>query len=312
MAPTFFSQCAAGILLVLSASDLKTAGWKYLRLMALVSIGLAFLAAVLLATREALPGPDPLRWTALTALGVGLVGAGGWLTVLTAQGEAVRPSQRGWTAIAGLACLIASVTAGLRPDITLPGDRAAARLQSVRSTPADTATGVNRPPSANGASEGNAAVGAVGAVAAPDAAAIATTAATLGLGALMLGGVTCGMLLGHRYLTDTDMPIAPLRRLTTIYLVVLALRVVWSLGASWPAWTDSFAPAGGGLWFWIVATVRGGIGLLGAGVFAYMIRDCVKSRATQSATAIFYLSMIFVFLGELAGQYLLRTEGLPV
>ena len=81
---------------------------------------------------------------------------------------------------------------------------------------------------------------------------------------------------------------------------------------AWPIYSGTFAPSGEALWFWVVATVRGGVGLAGAAIFAWMIRDCVKVRATQSATAIFYLSMVFVFLGELAAQYLLRTEGLPV
>jgi hypothetical protein len=58
--------------------------------------------------------------------------------------------------------------------------------------------------------------------------------------------------------------------------------------------------------------IRGGVGVLGTGVFAWMVWDCVKRRATQSATALFYLSMIFVFLGELAGQYLTRTESLAM
>ena len=43
-----------------------------------------------------------------------------------------------------------------------------------------------------------------------------------------------------------------------------------------------------------------------------MVWDCVRRRATQSATALFYLSMLLVFIGELAGQYLMRSESLPL
>ena len=50
----------------------------------------------------------------------------------------------------------------------------------------------------------------------------------------------------------------------------------------------------------------------GTAVFAYMIWDCVRRRSTQSATGILYLTMVFVFIGELTAQYLLRWKGLAV
>ncbi|MEK6644127.1 MAG: hypothetical protein AABZ08_09475 [Planctomycetota bacterium] len=139
-----------------------------------------------------------------------------------------------------------------------------------------------------------------------------SSAVTTILGAGMLGTVTAAMLLGHRYLTDTDMPIAPLRRLAKIYLIVVGLRFVWLGFASIPVFSAGFHPRGDYTWFWLMVCIRGGVGVFGTGVFAWMVWDCVKRRATQSATALFYLSMIFVFLGELAGQYLTRTESLAM
>lgn len=281
MAPTFLAQLAAGCLLVVGISDLRNSGWKYLRLMALVSLGLAFLALLLIARDD----PSALKvWRGLSggnatasmfavmALGAALMQTLIWLFVNAVQAESVQSMQRIWPIIAGVSCLCAAAVIAFQPDLSLPG---------ARQTPLIGTEAIR-------------------------------AAVTTALGALLLGGVTAGMLLGHRYLTDTDMPIAPLRRLTHIYLVTLIARVIWVAALAWPIFSHTFRPSGGPLWFWIVLTIRGGVGLLGAAVFAWMIRDCVKSRATQSATAIFYLSMVFVYLGELAAQYLLRTEGLPI
>ena len=131
------------------------------------------------------------------------------------------------------------------------------------------------------------------------------------LGAALLGVATAGMLLGHRYLTDTDMPIAPLRRLVRIYLAVVGARVVWVAVASVPLWSARFLPTDA-FYFWLALSVRVGVGLVTVAIFAWMVWDCVRRRATQSATALFYLSMLLVFIGELAGQYLMRSESLPL
>lgn len=284
MAPTFFAQCAAGCLLVVGLSDMRSSGWKYLRLMALVSLGMAFLALMLIVWRDAPAGVDAdvwrwysndgpsLRTLALSGLATSLACTILWLIFNAMQADAVRSTQRLWPLIAGIACAIAAAAFACRPDTGLPG------------------SSLDQPLGGDALR-----------------AALATA-----LGAMLLGGVTSGMLLGHRYLTDTDMPIAPLRRLTMIYLTVLALRLAWVAAMAWPLYGGDIHPTGGALWFWVVATVRGGVGLIGAAIFAWMIYDCVKVRATQSATAIFYLSMVFVFLGELAAQYLLRVEGLAV
>lgn len=272
MAPTFFAQLAAGCLLVVGVSDIRNCGWKYLRLMALVSLALAFVALLLygrpLLTAEALT----LDKVTYAALGSTIIFAAVWLFMNSLQREAIRPLQRLWPLISGVACLSAAAALALQPDWSLPSGRYFRLIEDD---------------------------------------AIQNVIATA-LGALVLGGVTAGMLLGHRYLTDTDMPIAPLRRLTNIYLVALIMRLIWVAVLAWPIYGGTFTPSGGAMWFWVVLTIRGGVGLLGAAIFAWMIRDCVKTRATQSATAIFYLSMVFVYLGELAAQYLLRTEGLPV
>ncbi len=134
---------------------------------------------------------------------------------------------------------------------------------------------------------------------------------SIALGAALLGVATAGMLLGHRYLTDTDMPIAPLRGLVRVYLGVVVARIAWVAVASVPLWSTRFHPADS-FYFWLALSVRVGVGLVTVAIFAWMVWDCVRRRATQSATALFYLSMLLVFIGELAGQYLMRSESVPL
>jgi hypothetical protein len=42
-----------------------------------------------------------------------------------------------------------------------------------------------------------------------------------------------------------------------------------------------------------------------------MAHDCIKRRATQSATGILYVAGVLIFIGEIIALYLLRQTGLP-
>jgi hypothetical protein len=53
------------------------------------------------------------------------------------------------------------------------------------------------------------------------------------------------------------------------------------------------------------------VGLVIPAVFIYMAYDCIKRRATQSATGILYVTGILIFIGEIIGLYLLRETRLP-
>jgi len=134
------------------------------------------------------------------------------------------------------------------------------------------------------------------------------------LSALLLGSVTDAWLLGHAYLTATRMTIAPLHRLARILMAAVALRCAVSLAtmAVIGKGLDGMVQAGrlGGVW--IIVGLRAGIGLVLPAVFAYMVADCVRLRSTQSATGILYFTSLFVYVGELAGQYLLGELGWPV
>lgn len=293
MAPAFLAQFAAGCFLAVAVASIRLCSWKYLRLMAAVSLGITFLALLML-VREPNWSGDAYRWPGALGLGVATLLAGIWLVVNAAHGETVRSSQRAWPAAAGVVAMCAAVALVLRPDTLLPA--ASARPVPTNASTSSRVASSLSPPRELGRSS------------IQSAALVGTTV----LGSLLLGLVTASMLLGHRYLTDTDIPITPLRKLAKWYLIVVAARVAWVAAASTPIWSGSYQPASDPVWFWVVVTVRIGVGLGATAVFAYMVWDCVRRRATQSATALFYLSMIFVFLGELAGQYLVRTERLAM
>lgn len=273
MPTAFLAQFSAGCFLAIAISDIHRCGWRYLRLMAIVSIALAFVGLMIFVSGVELAAESLIRPAPMLLAGSLLPGCV-WLFVNAAQQEKVTNAQRVWPGLAGATCLVAAILLASGPDTLLGGSTGSAT----------------------------------------QAGAIALTAAVVNtiLGALLLGVLTSAMLLGHRYLTDTNMQIAPLRRLTIIYLIVLGVRTIWSVANALPVWLTDFRPHESPMFFQIVLVARLGVGLAAAAVFAYMVWDCVKRRATQSATAMFYLSMVLVFIGELAGQFLMRTEGLAV
>ncbi|MCH9033757.1 MAG: hypothetical protein IID42_04560 [Planctomycetes bacterium] len=136
------------------------------------------------------------------------------------------------------------------------------------------------------------------------------------LGALLLGSITIAWLLGHAYLTATKMTLAPLRHFSRLLLWAVIVRAafpLFSLGVAWmigaggdPSVISHMGQA------WLVLVLRVGVGLVGVGVFAYMVADCVRLRATQSATGILYFGSIFAYIGELASQQLITDCGWPL
>jgi hypothetical protein len=137
----------------------------------------------------------------------------------------------------------------------------------------------------------------------PIYAALAGIASTSGI-ALM------DMLLGHAYLTASQMTMAPFRRLNLCLGVLLVLRAVLSMGvtmllnARHPVYM---------LWgvYGLYIITRWIVGLLIPGTFVWMAHDCIKRRATQSATGILYVAGVLIFIGEIIALYLLRQSGLP-
>ncbi len=135
------------------------------------------------------------------------------------------------------------------------------------------------------------------------------------LGGLLLGSVTVTWLLGHRYLTASEMTIDPLKRASQFLFVALGARwcfllVMLSVGAL----ASGVADADGAFLTrltssWMPLSMRIGIGLVLPTVFAYMVWQCVRLRSTQSATGILFFMSILVAVGELTSRYLISSMG---
>ncbi len=135
------------------------------------------------------------------------------------------------------------------------------------------------------------------------------------LGGLLLGSVTVAWLLGHRYLTASEMTIDPLKRASQLLFVALGARwgfllVMLSAGALASGAADSDGAFLTRLVSsWMPLSMRIGIGLVLPTVFAYMVWQCVRLRSTQSATGILFFMSILVAVGELTSRYLISSMG---
>ncbi|MEP0843280.1 MAG: hypothetical protein HRF43_11290 [Phycisphaerae bacterium] len=128
-----------------------------------------------------------------------------------------------------------------------------------------------------------------------------------------LGSVSLATALGHAYLTHTAMTIRPLRRLARLFAAAMTARFAWAVlvggGLAWRAIHDGRLAAADLRGAWLLLGVRGLIGLVIPGAFAFMVLETVRLRATQSATGILYFALVLVFIGELTALHLLRELG---
>jgi hypothetical protein len=123
-------------------------------------------------------------------------------------------------------------------------------------------------------------------------------------GAMFMGAVWDGLLLGHWYLTDRGLSRAPINRFAILLLVGVALEAVAVVAGG-------FGPGGESSSLNPLLTSIGLASWLGLGMVlvtaltAVMIRLTLRgerSSAVQSATGFFYLAVIFGFVGELAAK----------
>jgi len=135
-------------------------------------------------------------------------------------------------------------------------------------------------------------------------------------GALALGAVTTGMLLGHWYLIDLGLSLEPMRRLFRFFVTVLVVHagvlvlclLVFGLGAASSAgtvaslWHDHGALLG-------ARFVLGPLAGLG---FAALIHRTLQIPQTMAATGLFYIAILFVLVGELLGRLILFRTALPL
>lgn len=125
--------------------------------------------------------------------------------------------------------------------------------------------------------------------------------------AAVLGGAMSGMLLGHWYLTATTMSIAPLERLTWLFLAAMVLR----LGMSTAGWFLFAGPPLGSLHVtWLV--LRWLAGIVAPLVLGVMVLRILRYRNTQSATGVLFACVILTFIGEMSAALLVQDLGHPL
>ena len=130
-------------------------------------------------------------------------------------------------------------------------------------------------------------------------------------GALLLGAVTNGMLLGHWYLNQPGLKTWALARLTTLSLVAVAASVLSgvaggglltsasTVGAafSWPG-SGSLSTAFFVIWVSLV---------IFTGAVVWMAKRCVEIRSIQSATGLYYVALLTAGVSEFLVRYLMLS-----
>jgi len=121
------------------------------------------------------------------------------------------------------------------------------------------------------------------------------------VGALFLGAVVDGLLLGHWYLVDKRASRAPLGRMAQLLLGGSVAAIIATLvgGGGGGNTNPNFSPLlGAG-----ALTVALAVGLAALCVMiAFFIRAMVKEDSIQAATGFFYLAVIMAFAAEFAAK----------
>ncbi len=133
---------------------------------------------------------------------------------------------------------------------------------------------------------------------------------------LLLGAVAVTMVLGHWYLVDTSLSIAPLRDgALWVSLAVLARWAAVVAALSFGGWeilrigrAADVIFSTNGLFFFFRSLMGLGAPLLLAG----LIWQTVKMRSTQSATGLLYVLLVLVLFGELISSFLRVATGHPL
>lgn len=136
--------------------------------------------------------------------------------------------------------------------------------------------------------------------------------------ALLLGSFLMGMIFGHWYLINTEMPKKLLLRMAwiligTLFFRILAVLVTLLLyGKLIYAGQDflgnMISLSGHGIFFW----QRVLVGLVIPMIVAAMVWSTARIGSNQSATGIMYVGIAFIFIGELAAQYLFLLSAIPL
>lgn len=129
-------------------------------------------------------------------------------------------------------------------------------------------------------------------------------------GAVLLGAVTNGMMLGHWYLNQPGLKPWALARLTALALgavgapLVVGLAGVTKLAAAStsgaalgiPGFGEAFGAFFYAIWVALIAFT---------GAVVWMARRCIKIRSIQSATGLYYVAILTAGVAEFLIRYLM-------
>ncbi len=129
------------------------------------------------------------------------------------------------------------------------------------------------------------------------------------LGAASVGTVQTGMLLGHWYLVTPNLTVAPLARITRLFLYALLGQAVLVLVNSGPWVTGSLALSDKwGAIYWLRVLV----GIVFPIVLAYMTLQTCKIKAHMSSTGFLYVALACVLAGEIVSRVILFQTYVPL
>ena len=135
-------------------------------------------------------------------------------------------------------------------------------------------------------------------------------------GALVLGAVAGGMLLGHWYLIDLGLSIDPLRRIFRYFVAVLLIQLALGMFTLLVLGLTSSDGAAAIARLWHehapLLALRVVLGPLAALAIAYLIHRSLQIPQTMAATGLFYVAILAVLVGELLGRLILFRTSLPL
>lgn len=136
------------------------------------------------------------------------------------------------------------------------------------------------------------------------------------LSAMLLGGVTVGMLIGHWYLIDTGQSIEPFIRIFRFFFISLVIQMISFLIFAWLLYmlgSPKTILKLGQLWeeHHLLLWSRLLIGHAAPLILSAMIWRTLKIPHTMAATGLFYIALLGVFVGELLGRQILALTSLP-
>ena len=132
--------------------------------------------------------------------------------------------------------------------------------------------------------------------------------------ALLLGFSLVSMVLGHWYLVSRKLSFQPLKLISGLLCLAVAVRalvIVVAVFEQGEHWGQSFS---GGLTHYLLSgglfvACRLSLGVILPAILAVLAWRCAKLESNQSATGILYVLVAFVFFGEILSKHFLANQG---